>query len=195
MKNFFLEGDKFVGKSTLLQEVIRATGKSISGFYVKRRIGEQGQIVGFELRAAKELLQKEANLEPIDEHCFIQTENGKRTRNLQVFETWGKFLLEEAKTYSADLILLDEIGGIELLSQSFTNELLTMIQQPQKIVGVFKSDVNYQRQKKHTIEKLEIGRQRAQLKQTILKNEGQILALNEHNFAEIKMQLSEFLKR
>lgn len=195
MKNFFLEGDKFVGKSTLLQEAIRAAGKSISGFYVKRRIDEQGQIVGFELRAAKELLQKEANLEPIDEHCFIQTENGKRTRNLQVFETWGKFLLEEAKTNSADLILLDEIGGIELLSQSFTNELLTTIQQPQKIVGVFKSDVNYQRQKKHTIEKLEIGRQRAQLKQTILKNEGQILALNEYNFAEIKKQLSEFLKR
>lgn len=195
MKNFFLEGDKFVGKSTLLQEVIRAAGKSISGFYVKRRMDEQGQIVGFELRAAKELLQKEANLEPIDEHCFIQTESGKRIRNLQVFETWGMALLEEAKTNPTDFILLDEIGGIELLSQKFTNELLTTLQQPQKIVGVFKSDINYQRQKKHTVEALEIGRQRAQLKQTILKNEGQILALNEHNFAEIKKQLSEFLKR
>lgn len=195
MKNFFLEGDKFVGKSTLLQEVIRAAGKSISGFYVKRRMDEQGQIVGFELRAAKELLQKEANLEPIDEHCFIQTESGKRIRNLQVFETWGMALLEEAKTNPTDFILLDEIGGIELLSQKFTNELLTTLQQPQKIVEVFKSDINYQRQKKHTVEALEIGRQRAQLKQTILKNEGQILALNEHNFAEIKKQLSEFLKR
>ena len=195
MKNFFLEGDKFVGKSTLLQEIIRDVEKSISGFYVKRRMDEQGQIVGFELRAAKELLQKEANLETIDEHCFIQTENGKRIRNLQVFETWGKALLEEVKTNPTDFILLDEIGGIELLSQKFTNELLTTLQQPQKIVGVFKSDINYQRQKQHTVETLEIERQRAQLKQTILKNEGQILALNEHNFAEIKKQLSEFLKR
>lgn len=194
MKNFFLEGDKFVGKSTLLKETILATNVSISGFYVERRINEQGKIVGFELRAAKEWRQENPNTDSIDEHCFIQTEHGKRTRNLKVFETYGKKLLDEAKKGTADIILLDEIGGIELLSQPFMTELLTVIQQPKKILGVYKSEANYQRQKQHTLERLEVDRQRKELKQTIITNGGQIVALNKHNSKDIKKQLINFLE-
>ncbi|WP_430601916.1 hypothetical protein IGJ02_002051 [Enterococcus sp. DIV0724b] len=193
MNNFFLEGDKFIGKSTLLREVIMATGKSVSGFYVNRRINDQGHIVGFELRAAKEWGQQTPDMTPIADHCFIHTEKGRRTRNLQVFETFGKALLKEAKNDTADIILLDEIGGIELLSSPFKVELLTLIQQPKKILGVFKSEENYHKQKKYTLEKLEIGQQRVMLRQEILKENGQILKLNEHNYSIVKNQLLKFL--
>lgn len=195
MKNLFLEGDKFIGKSTLLKEVILATGRSVSGFYVERRINNLGQIVGFELRSAKEWLQQNPDRTPIDDHCFIQTKDGRRTRNLQVFETFGKALLEEAKSRSADIILLDEIGGIELLSKSFTDELLVTIEQPKKIMGVFKSEANYQRQKRHTLEKVEIDQQRMQLRQEIIENDGQILPLTEEIVEESKKRLIEFLKK
>lgn len=193
MTKFFLEGDKFIGKSTLLKEMIVEANLSIGGFYVRRSIDEQGQIVGFELRAAKELLEDKSTLKEVPDHCFIQTENGKRTRNLKVFETFGLDLLREAKTGVAEIILLDEVGGVELLAKNFTQELLTVMQYPRKILGVFKSEVNYQRQKQHTKDQLEVGQQRAIVRQEICKNKGQIVTLNNDNFQLVQKQLIDFL--
>ncbi|ALS01126.1 hypothetical protein ATZ33_07015 [Enterococcus silesiacus] len=193
MTKFFLEGDKLIGKSTLLKEVILAGNFSVSGFYVKRQINDQGEIVGFELREAKELLEDQPDLQEVPEHCFIQTENGKRTRNLKVFETFGLELLKEAQLSAAEIILLDEIGGVELLAKSFREALLAVMRQPKKIIGVFKSEANYQRQKQQMREKLEIDWQRVALKQEICKDKGQIVTLNGNNFQVVQKQLSGFL--
>ncbi|MGX7263081.1 nucleoside-triphosphatase [Enterococcus crotali] len=193
MTKLFLEGDKFIGKSTLLKKIVTDANLSISGFYVRRRLNDQGQIVGFELRAAKELLEDKSSLKDVPDYCFIQTENGKRTWNLNVFETFGLELLKEAKAGVAEIILLDEIGGIELLAKNFTQELLTVMQYPKKILGVFKSEANYQRQKQHTREKLEVGKQRAILRREICKDKGQIVMLNNDNFQLVEKQLVDFL--
>lgn len=194
MKNFFLEGEKFVGKSTLIQTELREAQVSIGGFYVKRRQNESGQIMGFELRAAKELMQNSTAYGSIDEHCFIQTIDGKKLWNIGVFETFGQKLLREAMSNDVEIILLDEIGGIELLSKPFVQELLTVMRQSKKIVGVFKSEENYQTQKKQASEPLEIDRQREQLKHAILNNGGQLLTLDQQNKALIERQFMTFLK-
>ncbi|EOH98845.1 hypothetical protein UAY_02114 [Enterococcus moraviensis ATCC BAA-383] len=193
MNNFFLEGNKFIGKSTLLREAIRATNSSVSGFYVERNVNSKGQIIGFELRDAKELIQEKPNKTPNLDHLFIQTKNGKQTRNLNVFDTFGKRLVEEAKNSQADVILLDEIGGIELLSKPFTTALSLLIQQPRKVIGVYKSESNYQKQ--HMRQSFEVEHQRKVLRQTILKDEGQLVALNRENYFSVKKQLIEFLKK
>ncbi|WP_430606469.1 hypothetical protein IGJ55_002161 [Enterococcus sp. AZ170] len=195
MNSLFLEGNKFIGKSTLLQKVLRLTCSSVNGFYVNRIINDGGQIIAFELRAAKELLQQKAEMKTITEHCFIQTREGKRIRNLFVFETFGIELLKEIKKVPADVVLLDEIGGIELLSEPFLAELLAVVRHSNKIVGVFKSERNYQHQKQLTIEKLEVNEQRVLLKREIYRNQGQLVELKENNLHLIKKRISRFSKK
>ncbi|MFD1899319.1 nucleoside-triphosphatase [Enterococcus termitis] len=191
MKQLFLEGDKFIGKSTLLQTVLKEMALPVSGFYVERRRDEQKRIIGFELKPASELLLSEKS-SAVADHCFIQMKQGKRSRNLTVFETYGCSLLQEARR-SKQVILLDEIGGVELLSKSFMKELYLTLNQPQKIIGVFKSDKNYQRQKQHTLESLDIDEQRETLKEAINVADGQIRTLTEQNHQMVEAELRHFL--
>jgi nucleoside-triphosphatase THEP1 len=191
MAHFFLEGDRFSGKSTLLQQCIHAAGLTASGFYVKRIISE-GTIKGFELRSAREL-QGDFSLVEKDQ-WFIKEINGQRSKNLTVFENYGCRLLKEAQTATCDLLLLDEIGGIELQVPTFTQELLQTLKRPIKIVGVFKSEKNYRYQKVHTAGGLIIEKQRAILRAQ-LEEAGQILELTKDNYSEIENQLQAFLKQ
>jgi nucleoside-triphosphatase THEP1 len=46
MKQLFLEGDKFIGKSTLLQTILKEMALPVSGFYVERRRDEQKKSLG-----------------------------------------------------------------------------------------------------------------------------------------------------
>lgn len=191
MTHFFLEGDRFGGKSTLLQKCIRDAGLTVSGFYVKRNISE-GTVKGFELRSACEL-QGDRSLVEMDQ-WFIKEIDGKRSRNLAVFENYGCTLLRAAQTAACDLLLLDEIGGIELLVPIFTQELLQTLKRPIKIVGVFKSEKNYRYQKAHMAGGLTIEKQRALLRAR-LEEDGQILELTKDNYSMIEEQLQDFLKQ
>lgn len=146
------------------------------------------------MKAASELSVSTNSLENVDHHCFIQTKDGKRSRNLAVFEEFGCELLRKARQ-SGQIILLDEIGGVELLSDRFTKELHTTIQQVPKILGVFKSEKNYQRQKQHTVEKLEISHQRESLKQEIFKADGEIIPFTHENQDSLETRLRLFLKK
>jgi nucleoside-triphosphatase len=143
------------------------------------------------LKPASELLLSEKSSAAAD-HCFIQMKQGKRSRNLTVFESYGCSLLQEARR-SKKVILLDEIGGVELLSKSFMKELYLTLNQPQKIIGVCKSDKNYQRQKQHTLESLDIDQQRETLKEAINAADGQIRTLTEQNHQMVEAELRHFL--
>ncbi|MCA5011895.1 MULTISPECIES: nucleoside-triphosphatase [unclassified Enterococcus] len=193
MRHFFLQGDKFIGKSTMLQKVLQEMAIPVGGFYVERRWDALGNITGFELRAAMELSTSVKLSQSNEDHYFIYTKDGKRYHNLTVFEEFGCELLRKARR-SEQVILLDEIGGIELLSDKFTKELLTTIQRSKKILGVFKSEKNYQNQKQHTLEKLEISHQRELLKQEIIKANGKIMSLTRENQHSLEAKLRLFLK-
>ncbi|MTD38114.1 hypothetical protein GIX45_05585 [Erwinia sp. CPCC 100877] len=191
MTHFFLEGERFGGKSTLLQQCIREANLTVNGFYVKRII-EDGAIQGFELRDARELLGQRSITKK--EQWFIKEIDGKRRRNLTVFEDFGCTLLKEARTATCDLLLLDEIGGIELLVPTFTKELIQTLKRPIKIVGVFKSEKNYRHQKAHIREDFNLAEQRAIVRKQ-LEADGQILELTQDNYFLIEKQLRAFLKQ
>lgn len=193
MEKIFLEGDSFIGKSTLLRKCLEKEDISVAGFYVERRLNSMKEIIGFELKNVKELMWKKTSF-PIDSNCFIWSEKGKKIRRLEVFETFGVQLLEEAINSSTDIILLDEIGGIELLSARFYQNLLALIQQPRKIIGVYKSENNYQRQKKMAVEKFNIDVQREHLRNQICQNKGKIVELTEENSVYVENMLSQILK-
>ncbi|MBP2097934.1 nucleoside-triphosphatase [Enterococcus rivorum] len=193
MEKFFFEGDKFIGKSTLLKKCLRYSDYSISGFYVDRLLNEKAEITGFVLRDAKALFKTEFGQEDCKEHCFLKIENGQRIRNLAVFEHFGTQLLQEAQSNKSEIVLLDEIGGMELLIPNFTGELMELMTQRRKILGVFKSDKNYQRQRRNSLEKLNINDQRQKLREQIYLHNGDILELTEKNRNQCEKKLQDFL--
>ena len=192
MKTVFLEGDKGIGKSTLWQQLLKELHLSVNGFYVRRIVDEEKKMTAYELKAASELSSVNSRLSVKKEHIFIENREGKQRRNLTVFAGFGCQLLDDACA-SNKIILLDEIGGVELLAESFVERLSEVFNQPQKIIGVFKSEKNYQHQKLHALNKLEIDHQRNQLKQAILHSDGKLITLTEQNYQTVENELRDFL--
>ncbi|MHC5248417.1 nucleoside-triphosphatase [Enterococcus sp. LJL90] len=186
MTNFFLEGPRFSGKSSLLFSQL-ATFEDFAGFYVERWLDEQGQVTAFELKDAADLAKP---IPPIPEHRFIIKEP-KPIWRTEVFEDFGSRLLEQAAT-SKKLILLDEIGGIELLAPNFSTQLVNLFYGSHKILGVFKSEKNYQEQRQRMAAPLVLDQKRAELKAAIL-NQGEIYYYDQETAASVKAQLLEFL--
>ena len=56
--------------------------------------------------------------------------------HLEVFEDLGIQLLEQAKQF--DYVILDEIGGFEVLSDSFLEVLMALLQSEIPCIGVMK---------------------------------------------------------
>lgn len=192
MEKLFLEGDRFVGKSTLLKKHLKRLSLSVEGFYVERRIDKTNRVIGFELRDAQEIKSGYV-APPNDAHCFIWNNHGKRMRRLEVFEQFGIELLDKAMKSSADIILLDEIGGIELLSDSFSQQLFSLLRQSRRIIGVYKSKTNYQCQKQNVLGKITIDQQRKELEKIILQNDCEIVKLTQGNMYEIDKLLCGYL--
>lgn len=193
MKKLFLQGPRMVGKSSLLQSAIQKAECSVGGFYVKRHFNHQGIILGFELRAAKELLTKQ--VQPMNrDNFFIQTVNNTRCQKLAVFETFGLLLLKEAEVRKVDLILLDEIGGIELLVPQFTKALTALIEQPRKIIGVYKSEQNFQTQKLPAKAKQLLIQKRSALTTAIAAQGGVVLSLTAGNRAVLERRVLTLLQ-
>lgn len=192
MKNFFLQGDKFVGKSTIIQYILKEMKIPVTGFYVQRTIDQQKKSSTFELKAASKLLLRENEITTREDHCFIANKDGKQKRDLTVFAGFGCKLLEEA-TISENVILLDEIGGIELLSEAFKEVLYKTFKQPKKIIGVFKSEKNFQNQGLPFLEKIEISQQRENIKKAIFENDGEITTMTQTNYQDIAEKIRQFL--
>jgi nucleoside-triphosphatase len=117
-----------VGKTTLVRAVAAACGKRAGGF-VTEEIREEGRRVGFRvcsLEGAKAVL------------AHVRATRGPRVGRYQVdvpaFEAVGVSALEAA-TRGADLIVVDEIGKMESLSQRFVEALEMALRSPKPILG------------------------------------------------------------
>lgn len=119
-----------VGKTTLIRAVAAAFGKRAGGF-VTEEIREEGQRqrVGFRvcsLDGATAVL------------AHVRATRGPRVGRYQVdvpaFEAVGVSALDAA-TREADLIVVDEIGKMELCSRRFVDALETALRSPKPILG------------------------------------------------------------
>ena len=196
MPTLFLEGDKFVGKSTLIKEVLQGYERHPAGFYVERRRNENQEVIAYELCAAASLYDAQIREEVVGEerNYFLTTDGNKRSRNLDVFQEMGVSLLRQALAAPEDqIVLLDEIGGVELLCESFTETLFQLLQRPGKVIGVFKSERNYQQQRRNSTQPLAIVHQRAKLIHQ-LYNTGDLITMTPSNRDEMKQRLVDFLE-
>lgn len=136
--HLFLQGARGIGKSSLLRQALSPYEETLCGFVVQRLI-ENGQPIGFR---AVTLEQGFPPLEAVysrdQTSAFILHGRG----DLSVLEEILSRVEEAARERRYQLILLDEIGGMELASPRFGNTLQRILKIEKPCLGVWKSREN-----------------------------------------------------
>ena len=135
-KHLFLEADSGSGKSTLIRKIIEPYAAKIGGFSSQRLLDSDGETIAFRIVPANDL-RLAVPYEDTIETIFRTISNDHRGLSFpKVFDTEGIRLLNGAR--KKRLILLDEIGGLELKSPTFKNKLFEILAGDTPCIGVIK---------------------------------------------------------
>ena len=117
MKNILICGPPGVGKTTLIQEILKKLNLKAGGFYTEE-IKENGNRVGFKIISLD-------NLGGILAHTSIKGTKrvGRYGVNIYDLESVGVKSLSRALR-DDDLIIIDEIGKMEIFSDKFKEKVL-----------------------------------------------------------------------
>lgn len=118
-RRLFLTGAIGCGKSTAIERALGDRIKTLGGFRTRRQMGTDGHPVAFYLEAP----------DGSGKETFLNFSSGKPELDLQVFSR---------VTLQGCVLILDEIGGIELLNPDFTAALETVLSSETPIIGVMK---------------------------------------------------------
>ena len=128
MKNLFLTGPIGSGKSTSIAAALGAYLPKAGGFLTIRQRDDTGRAVAYWIKRP----------DGSDGQIIIDYSAKPYTMHLEVFEDLGVRLLEEAAQF--DFVILDEIGGFELLSDTFLEALQKLLQSDIPCIGVMKGE-------------------------------------------------------
>ena len=126
MKNLFLTGPIGCGKSTSIAAALGDALSKAGGFLTVRQRDENGRAIAYWLKRPG----------GSDGQVIIQYQQKPYTMHPEVFEDLGIRLLEEAR--NCDYVILDEIGGFEVLSDAFLDALMQLLQSGIPVIGVMK---------------------------------------------------------
>lgn len=136
MRHLFLEGPVQEGKSTLIRRLIEPYLEQTGGFSSQRLLDGTGATVGFRIASAAEalILTREYDRELND--IFLYFDGSRAVKTPEVFT-------EAALNYLTNfdgkkLILLDEIGGMELGVSAFRETLYQVLGGSIPCIGVLK---------------------------------------------------------
>lgn len=189
--HLFLEGPIRTGKSTLLRECLRPFISQIGGFS-SQRLWLHGVPCGYRLTSASTLpLNQEYH--PNLSGIFAWRDGKQSKRDLHVFETLGLSLLTTSDEIS--LILLDEIGGLELLVPPFREKLYEILAGKIPCIGVLKSPVKARFMKPPAGYPDDIASLNGELRASLLANgQTRILSYTPERRGQIKSEIQIFLK-
>lgn len=131
MNNILIAGRPGIGKTTLIKEIVKKLGKSAGGFYTEE-IRRDGQRIGFGI---KTLDGKTGVLSSIDIDSPYRI--GKYKVNLVEFEKTAVSVIENGLA-SSKVIIIDEIGPMELFSQKFKEIVLKALDSPNQVIATIK---------------------------------------------------------
>ena len=128
IKNILITGKPNCGKTTLIKEISEKLKPKIFGFYTEE-IKEKEKRVGFKI---KTLDKKEGILSHIRFKSKYQV--GKYKVNLKNLEEIGVSTLEKA-IKEKKIVLIDEIGKMELFSEKFKKIVLKALNSENKVLA------------------------------------------------------------
>lgn len=128
IKNSFITGPPRSGKTTLIKEILRELNKNIRGFFTEE-IRKSGERVGFKIIT---LNGKEGIL--AHKNFNSRYKLGKYGINLRDLEEIGVKEIEEGLRENC-ILVIDEVGKMELFSQKFRRVLLEALDSEQKVLG------------------------------------------------------------
>lgn len=126
-----LTGQPHIGKSTIIQKVVEFAASKSGGFYTKE-VHSHGKRIGFEIVSLKGQSALLATKDPsINFNDWVFFESYKI--NLDAINKVAVPALLDAVN-SKKLVVIDEIGPMEIFSESFCNVVLNIINNPQVMV-------------------------------------------------------------
>ncbi len=127
--NLFITGRPGVGKTTLIRSVIAKLGRSCEGFYTREIRNQSTGRVGFEIVTLDGKTALLAHIARRTTHrvgkYFVQIENIDRIIVPCL----------EAAIARAEVIVIDEIGKMELFSDRFQQVVLAALDAPGHVLG------------------------------------------------------------
>lgn len=187
--NFFLQGDSGIGKSYLLQEVLTEYSPVLAGFTVQR-LYQGDDFMGFRACVFNGQFEgQKGEFQPGQAGIFISPDG----RDLSVLEDAVLQVEISCKQRSCRIVLLDEIGGIELISDRFMKSIHSILNSGKFCVGVLKSRSNLNRTLKNHGTDEDYLTRHGQLIQKIT-DDGQLYNMTDKNRDELRLELQRQLK-
>ncbi|MCH7761666.1 nucleoside-triphosphatase [candidate division TA06 bacterium] len=139
IKNFLLTGRPRVGKTTLIREVIQSftpegqggRARQAGGFYT-REIREKGKRIGFEIETLSGVRGILASVNGTHQRRAYRV--GRYQVHLEELERIGVQAIFEA-VREREIVVIDEIGKMELLSMKFQDAVSVALDSPKKVLG------------------------------------------------------------
>lgn len=193
-KCLFLEGDMQIGKSTNILKTIKSTiPHNLIGGFMCQRLVHNEETIAFCLTSFDKVEAATIEYSSDVPNVFLENVSGKWIRNEEVFNKVGIEILSNIS--SKRLIVLDEIGGFELLVGQFRAKLYKVLSKDIPVIGVIKSNKNKLIMKKA----IEINDEYIALHQKLcidIENifKGKILSANKNNMLYVKNEINMFLE-
>lgn len=128
MNNLFLTGEKGIGKSTLIKEVLGKINMTIGGYMTERVV-----VNGIKTFTACSLYDDTIKFDIAN----INMINGGKDININVFKSDLPLILDESLKY-CEVIVLDELGFIEDKIDEFKDMVYRLLESERIVFGVIK---------------------------------------------------------
>ncbi|HRY29088.1 MAG TPA: nucleoside-triphosphatase [Elusimicrobiota bacterium] len=126
-KNLFLTGTPGVGKTTLIKEVTLPYLDRVAGFYTEE-LKEGPERKGFWMKSFMPLSSGLSGGLLAKKGMKSPTKLGKYGVDMKILEGVGAAALSEAMARSGTVLVIDELGSMEVLSDLFRKKLLECLQ-------------------------------------------------------------------
>ncbi len=194
-RHLFLEGPIREGKSTLLRKVLKPYMRHVGGFASQRLVLPDGTTRAFRIGPADKTGLTAPFTENITGGCDgvfrINSADSAGSKFPGVFDTDGVRYLTD--TAGKKIMLLDEIGGAEMLSEPFMAALYGLLAGGIPCIGVLKRNKNAAFMSRTAGYAGSIGQLNAELREKIINEyNGKILSFRRDD-AGVEEELEDFI--